>query len=83
MVDSFFSPFNDLLLFNIIVEYLWNYMRNNQKPRSSVLRKKSGKVFVRIQRSIRIDVHLMLMVELFEGVLLDQFCMELCNIFKE
>ncbi|CAF4690539.1 unnamed protein product [Rotaria sp. Silwood1] len=25
------------------VEYLWNYMRNNQKPRSSVLRKKSGK----------------------------------------
>ncbi|CAM2726281.1 unnamed protein product [Rotaria socialis] len=25
------------------VEYLWNYKRNNQKPRSSVLRKKTGK----------------------------------------
>ena len=25
-----------------LVEYLWNYMRNHQKPRSSVLRKKSG-----------------------------------------
>jgi hypothetical protein len=33
------------LLFCIIVEYLWNYMRNNQKPRTSVLRKKSGKTF--------------------------------------
>mgnify|MGYP001025016997 FL=1 len=26
-----------------LVEYLWNYMRNNQKPRSSVLRKRTGK----------------------------------------
>ena len=27
----------------ILVEYLWTYMRNNQKPRSSALRKQSGK----------------------------------------
>ncbi len=29
----------------LLVEYLWNYMRNNQKPRPSVLRKKTGKSF--------------------------------------
>ncbi|CAF1419264.1 unnamed protein product [Adineta steineri] len=30
------------------VEYLWTYMRNNQKPRTSVLRKRTGKhVFLR------------------------------------
>ena len=34
-----------LSFFNILVEYLWNYMRNHQKPRSSVLRKRPGKVF--------------------------------------
>lgn len=26
----------------LLVEYLWNYMRNHQKPRTSVLRKKAG-----------------------------------------
>ena len=43
----YFINFYDLIMvfFNIIVDYLWNYMRNNQKPRSSVLRKKSGKGF--------------------------------------
>ena len=39
-----------------IVEYLWNYMRNNQKPRTSVLRKKTGKFrFVLIQRTLDVD----------------------------
>jgi hypothetical protein len=38
-------------------------MRNNQKPRSSVLRKKSGKFFLRVERIIMINVDLMLMVE--------------------
>jgi hypothetical protein len=32
----------DLCTF-VLVEYLWTYMRNNQKPRSSVLRKKTGR----------------------------------------
>jgi hypothetical protein len=43
------------------VEYLWTYMRNNQKPRSSVLRKKSGKFFS--ERVFMINVHSMLMME--------------------
>jgi hypothetical protein len=59
---SFFSL--SFLLFDIIVEYLWTYMRNNQKPRSSVLRKKSGKFFsMRIERVFMINVHWMLMME--------------------
>ena len=31
-----------LFLFDLSVEYLWTYMRNNQKPRTSVLRKRTG-----------------------------------------
>ncbi len=65
MVDlNIFSLSLSFLLFDILVEYLWTYMRNNQKPRSSVLRKKSGKFFsVRIERIFMINVHWMLMME--------------------
>ncbi len=45
--EFFFCFYKLFLLFGIIVEYLWNYMRNNQKPRSSVLRKKTGKFVFR------------------------------------
>lgn len=46
MVDKneFFFVHNVFSLI-FLVEYLWNYMRNNQKPRSSVLRKKQGNSF--------------------------------------
>ena len=42
------------LLIIVLVDYLWTYMRNNQKPRSSVLRKKTGKTIL-FERRTRID----------------------------
>jgi hypothetical protein len=44
MVDLLFFLFIIYYLI-LLVEYLWNYMRNNQKPRPSVLRKKTGNLF--------------------------------------
>lgn len=78
--------YDEFFFFSFTVEYLWNYMRNNQKPRSSVLRKKPGKIFSFLLGSIEImiiSVYLLLMVELFEKVFVNQFCKELYSIFEK
>lgn len=40
--EQLLSQMKKFSFLSISVEYLWTYMRNNQKPRSSVLRKKQG-----------------------------------------